>query len=327
MVFMGTDGSISTCTVMHRRAFTLIELLVVIAIIATLVGVLLPALSRARAQGYSVRCRAGLQQIGVGLVLYSNENRDYVVPSYNLPRDPGTSTNVTGGPDQPLDGWASILDREGYVATGERDTLGVFHCPKTVDIEGMKDGQTGFSRDKPRGWTDWPLKFTSVGGDSKPKVAVTIPERRFNKIIRVGYWINAYNPIGNRPSDIEKADLHYTASVGLGPDSRGKYIGLRKMTSYRPSLFIVVSDGLYMGRQAVTRLGDQNSRIGYRHPGMKLLEGAANIALADGHVEAITGERFPRALTAADSQEVVDEKRNENLRGPSIYADPRRVFP
>ena len=310
-----------------RAGFSLIELLVVISIIVVLLSILLPSLTRARAAAASVKCRANLQQIGVGLVLYSNQNHDFVVPSYNLPWAPGASTNFTGSPEQPLEGWVSILDREQCVISREKDRNTTFYCPKTVDVEGMAGGQTGEARDNPRGWTDWPLIFESAGGDSMPKTAVTIPERRYNKIIRVSYWINAYNPVGNQPADIEASDLYYTASVGLGPDSRGRFVRLRKQTCYRPERFIVVSDGLYMGRQSVTRQGDKNSRIGYRHPSMNDLEGSANIALADGHAESITGDRFPRAVGSRDSGELIEEKRMENLRGPTVYADPRQVFP
>jgi prepilin-type N-terminal cleavage/methylation domain-containing protein/prepilin-type processing-associated H-X9-DG protein len=54
--------------------FTLIELLVVIAIIALLMGILMPALSRARKQGQGVRCLSNLKQIGVAAYLYAQDN-------------------------------------------------------------------------------------------------------------------------------------------------------------------------------------------------------------------------------------------------------------
>jgi prepilin-type processing-associated H-X9-DG protein len=272
---------------------------------------------------------SNLRQIGQGLLMYSNQNKGYVIPSYNLPWVTGATTNVTGGPTQPLDGWASILDRDRLVPSKEQDTNTVFYCPNTYDIEGVKDGQTGTDPAKPRGWTDWPLVFTTVGGDSSPKIATTIPSLGFNKIIRVSYWINAYNPIGSAPASIARSDVFYTGSVGLGPDASGAFITLRKTTGIRrSSAMVVVADGVYMGRQTVNQMGMTNSRVGYRHRGPKGQNTLANVCFADGHVESITGRQFPCALSStasyvsAGGKTTLEEQKSLNSSGFTVYANP-----
>jgi prepilin-type N-terminal cleavage/methylation domain-containing protein len=75
------------------RAFTLIELLVVIAVLAVLMAILLPNLSRARAQTRTAVCAANLRTLGLALSLYAEENVRQL-PRYYV-TVPGTNVGVS----------------------------------------------------------------------------------------------------------------------------------------------------------------------------------------------------------------------------------------
>jgi len=77
---------------MKRRGFTLIELLMVISIIVLLIGLLLPALGKARQVARRTVCMSNLRQIGIGLQGYRDANGGMIPEVQTLPVDPFAPT-------------------------------------------------------------------------------------------------------------------------------------------------------------------------------------------------------------------------------------------
>ena len=74
---------------MQRRGFTLIELLVVIAIIAILAAILFPVFARAREKARQTSCLSNLKQLGLGLMMYTQDYDEDTPFAYSGASYPG----------------------------------------------------------------------------------------------------------------------------------------------------------------------------------------------------------------------------------------------
>ena len=270
----------------NKPAFTLVELLVVIGIIAVLVGILLPALNKARRASYSIKCMSNLRVIAQASLQYSIDNKDCFLPSVIW----ADNENSANGADY----WPHLLIYRKYLPT-----------QNLVGAAATDAGPFAFTSVLvcPSVQADFATPNSAVDGIRR-EPSVILDKRFFPVAQHPGFWVDwSYGINGvtyyndHSATSFKRVGAYYPCtSITYGTVTTDQPWPLKKRTATKKSSeLIFMFDGKEWNVNSTTLIG---ARIaGWRHGNWRSdkpdTTGSTNVSFMDCHVESLRRDQLP----------------------------------
>ncbi len=254
---------------MKKTAFTLIELLVVIAIIAILAAILFPVFAQAREKARQAVCESNLKQIGLGLMMYT-QDYDETYPHENYMSS------------WPWYTWSSAWCIQPYLKS-----TGIYTCPSdSFQTTNMTPQQFGLRPTQ----TPSPISYmpNAIGPKWGGMFGVSNPQGLFSyQGYAGGAGMNVTEASIQNPSNL------FAIVEGM-PQIYGHYWGCGQWLNSEcdwcyqwwngPTNAITMDWEVYV--YAFASSGDPS------YPAWQKHSGGSNVLFADGHVKAVRSGEF-----------------------------------
>lgn len=138
-------------TTRSHRGFTFLEVLVVIGVTGVLIGIAVPALRAARAQGKSIVCSANMRSISQAMAMYADDNNDWFPYTEHVAQVGGwirsvgdliQDTQVYRCPSDPSDDWFNPADSPAMQLINDRENsyaVNIYISPRQYPAPGSLD--------------------------------------------------------------------------------------------------------------------------------------------------------------------------------------------